>query len=190
MNLSLPKALEIGGIMQPVRYDFRVILDIIEMLNDGDLTEEDKVEALLTMFYMFPEEITDQTEAVQACFRFIDHQSGDRQRTKPGPQLIDWEQDIDLIIPAVNHVLGREIREIEYVPETNTGGLHWWTFLSAFMEIGEESLFSQVLSIRDKRARGKKLEKHEREFWSRNRDLVEIRTKFTAAENDILKEWT
>ena len=38
--------------------------------------------------------------------------------------------------------------------------MHWWTFLGYFMEV-EDGLFSQVLSIRQKKARHKKLEKWE-----------------------------
>ena len=46
--------------------------------------------------------------------------------------------------------------------------LHWWTFLGAYMEIGE-SLFSQILSVRMKKAKGKKLEDWEREFYKENK---------------------
>ena len=56
--------------------------------------------------------------------------------------LMDWEQDAPIIIPSVNRVLGKEIRALPY--------LHWWTFMGAYMEIGE-SLFSQVVSLRKKR---------------------------------------
>ena len=187
MNLTLPKALEVDGKLQPIRYDFRVILEIIEMLNDADLSDADKAEALLQMFYLNPEEITDLQDAVQKCFRFIDYS---QKSKKPGPRLIDWEQDFDYIIAPVNRVLGCETRAIEYDPDTNTGGLHWWTFMSAYMEIGGECLFSQIVSIRDKQARGKKLEKHEREWLRRNADIVRIQTKYSSSEKDILKEWT
>ena len=187
MNLILPKALEVDRTLQAIRYDFRVILEIIEMLNDNDLEDVDKAEALVQMFYVNSEQIRNYQEAVQQCFRFIDH--SDRKQSKKGPRLVDWEQDFDYIIAPVNRVFGCEAREIKYDPMNNTGGLHWWTFLGAYMEIGENSLFSQIVSIRDKRARGKKLEKYEREWYSRNADLVNLRQKFTASEESLLKEW-
>ncbi len=187
MIFGLQKSAMIDGKEQPFRYDYRVILEIILMLNDTDLTDADKTEAIMTMFYLHPEEITDYREAVKQCFQFIDH--SDRP-PKKSPRLVDWEQDFDYIIAPVNRVLGYETRAVEYDPEANTGGLHWWTFLAAYMEIGGDCLFSQIVSIRDKKARGKKLEKHEREWWRRNIDLVDIKTKYSDAENNLLKQWT
>ena len=95
---------------------------------------------------------------------------------------MDWEQDACIILPAVNRVLGGEVRAMPY--------LHWWTFLGAYMEIGE-SLFSTVLSIRDKRARGRKLETWEQEFYKANRALIELKkpeTEDDKARRAALKE--
>ena len=187
MNFGLPKAAEIDGKEFPFRYDYRVVLEIILMLGDPDLTDADKAEALLQMFYLHPEEITDYKEAINQCYQFIDH--SDRP-PKKSPRLVDWEQDFDYIIAPVNRVLGYEARAIEYDPDLNTGGLHWWTFLAAYMEIGGDCLFSQIVSIRDKKARGKKLEKYERDWWRRNNDLVTIKSKYSDSENELIKAWT
>ena len=45
-----------------------------------------------------------------------------------------------------------------------------------FESIDAESLFGAVLSIRQKRAKGKKLEKYEREFLQNNRALISLET--------------
>ncbi len=90
----------------------------------------------------------------------------------------------------MNRVLGYEARAVPYDPETNAGGLHWWTFIAAYMEIGNDCSIAQIVSIRDKLARGKKLEKHEREWYRRNRELVDIPMRTTESEDAILKEWT
>jgi hypothetical protein len=74
--------------------------------------------------------------------------------------------------------------------ENNTGGLHWWTFLAAYMEMGGDCLMSQIVHIRDKQAHGKPLDKQERQWLRRNRNLVELRPKFTSAEEDLIKKWT
>ena len=102
---------------------------------------------------------------------------------------MDWEQDFNYIIAPINRVLGKEIREIPYDFDANTGGLHWWTFMSAYMEIGGDCMFSQIVSIRDKQARGKKLEKYEREWLRRNADIVNLKQKFTGKENELFHEW-
>lgn len=162
----------------PVRTDYRVILEILTMLKDRELTDSEKAYALLMMFYVDPESIKNYEEAINACFEFINCNSSQDSKS---PQLVSWEQDLDYIIAPVNRVLGREIREDK---ET-----HWWTFVSAYMEIGPECLFSQVVSIRDKKARGKKLEKHESEWYNRNRRIVDIKREYTEEEESLIKQW-
>ena len=93
---------------------------------------------------------------------------------------MDWEQDFPLIIGPVNRVLGKEIRSVEY--------LHWWTFLSAYMEVGD-CTFAQVVAIRDKKARGKKLDKAENEWLKRNRELVDFKRKYTSSDDETLNGW-
>lgn len=186
MNFTLPKSVTIGDESYAIRYDFRVILEIIAMLQDPELDGRDKVEALLTMFYVdaIP---PDLKKAVDACLDFIDN--SDRPKKKQ-PRLTDWEQDFEYIIAPVNRVLGYETRAVEYDPQKNTGGVHWWTFLSAYMEIGGDCLYSQIISIRDKQARKRRLEKYEREWLRRNGDLVRLKTNYTAEEDQLIKDWT
>ena len=71
-----------------------------------------------------------------------------------------------MIFPAINAVAGCEVRSIPY--------MHWWTFLGYFENVDNECLWSFVISIRQKRAKGKKLEKYEQEFFSRNKDICAI----------------
>lgn len=185
MNFNLPKSVFIDGKEHAIRYDFRVILEIITMLEDEELDGADKTEALLTMFYLDPPE--NEKAAVDACFDFIDIS---KREKKKSPRLTDWEQDFDYIVAPVNRVLGYDCRGVEYDPETNTGGLHWWTFMAAYMEIGGDCLYSQIVSIRDKQARKKKLEKYERDWLRRNGDLVRLKSRYTAEDEELLKEWT
>ena len=185
MNFSLPKSVFIDGKEHAIRYDFRVILEIITMLEDEELDGADKTEALLTMFYLDPPE--NEKAAVDACFDFIDIS---KREKKKSPRLTDWEQDFEYIVAPVNRVLGYDCRGVEYDPETNTGGLHWWTFMAAYMEIGGDCLYSQIVSIRDKQARKKKLEKYERDWLRRNGDLVRLKPRYTSEEEELLKEWT
>ena len=49
---SLSSKVEIDGRSYEIRTDFRVILEIFVMLDDPDLTDADKTEALLRMFYV------------------------------------------------------------------------------------------------------------------------------------------
>lgn len=188
MSYGLPKSVAIDGKNFAVRYDFRVILDLFAAMNDPELTDQERALAVLQMFYVDFDALEDYEAAIRECFWFLNggkYEEVSKKKTK----LVAWEQDFPYIVAPVNRVLGCEIRAIEYDPETNTGGLHWWTFLSAYMEIGD-CLFAQIVGIRSKKARGKKLDPSEQEFYRRNRELVDIQVQYTEAEEDLLKQWT
>lgn len=174
---SLPTSVSISGTDYPVRTDFRVILEILVMLSDPDLSDADKTEALLRMFYVVRPGNT--AAAVEACLSFI----SSRRPSSGSPKgLVDWEVDFPLIAAPVNRVLGTECRALPY--------LHWHSFLAAYMEISSDCLFARVLRIREKLRTGKKLEKYECEFLKRNRDLVILPARLSSAEETLLKEWT
>ena len=176
---DLPTSVTISGAEYPVRTDFRVILEIFVMLDDPDLTDADKTEALIRMFYS--ERPSDPDTALQAFTDFVDPRHGS-QGKKPSGRLIDWSQDFDLMVAPINHILGFECRAVEY--------LHWRTFLSAYLEIPPESVFARVLRIREKLRTGKKLEKNERSWYNKNRDLVHLKPKFSRAEEELIEAWT
>ena len=186
MIYDLPKTAMVGGEELDIRYDYRVILTILELLNDPDLSNESKAEGMIELFFVEPERVRDAKAAVEACYNFID--MGEAS-DKKSPRVMDWEQDFRYIIAPINRVLGRECREIPYDYDSNTGGLHWFTFLAAYQEIGSDCLFSQIVSIRDKLARGEKLEKYEKKWLSRNRRLVDFKQKFSKAEDALASAW-
>ena len=180
MNFSLPDTVIVCGAEYPIRTDFRVILEIFVMLDDPDLNDADKTEALLRMFYK--ERPPDPEEAIKAFSEFVDPRSTAKATAQRNSRLIDWSQDFDLMIAPINHILGFECRSADY--------LHWRTFLSAYLEIPPESVFARVLRIREKLRTGKKLEKNERSWYHKNRDLVHLKPKFSRAEEEIINGWT
>ena len=181
MIFDLPTALEFGGRSWDIATDYRDILRILEAFEDPDLSDEEKAAICLYNLYTDMEEIpADQMQAAfDAALRFIDQGHGDEGG---GPRTMDWSQDAPLIFPAVNRSAGFEVRSVEY--------LHWWTFLGYFMEI-RNSTYATVLGLRQKKARGKKLEKQEQEFWSHNKAICVIKRRETEeeiAEKERLKK--
>ena len=176
---NLSDTVPVSGAEYSVRTDFRVILEIFVMLDDPDLTDADKTEALFRMFYV--ERPPDAEAALQAFTDFVDPRHGN-QGKKPSGRLIDWSQDFDLMVAPINHILGFECRAVDY--------LHWRTFLSAYLEIPPDSVFARVLRIREKLRTGKKLEKNERSWYNKNRELVHLKPKFSRDEEKIISSWT
>ena len=172
---SLPTTVTVTNIEVPVRTDFRVILETFVMLGDPELSDADKTEALLRMFY--EERPADVAAAIHAFRNFVDPSPS----SGGGPSLVNWSRDFPLLVGPVNHVLGTECRSMPY--------LHWYTFLAAYMEIPPDSVFAQTLRIREKLRSGKKLEKWERDFLKRNPSLVNPPSALTVSEQEILSNW-
>ena len=180
MMYELPTRLMVCGTEYEIRSDYRAALDICAALSDSELSDEDKAFVVLAIFYPAFAEMPQEhyREAIERCFWFIN--CGDEQQNRPAPKLMDWEQDFRYIVAPINRVVGREIRAVEYC--------HWWSFVSAYYEIGD-CLFAQIVRIRDKKARGKPLDKEEQKFYRENRHMVDFHTNYTDAENALLKKW-
>lgn len=162
---SLPTSIQINQVSFNIRNngDYRMVLDCFEALNDIELSKEERVFACLIIFYEdfndisdFPKEYLDRL--ISEMFKFF-NQNEEMQSNTHNIRVIDWEQDSNLIVSAINRVANKEIRGLEY--------MHWWTFLGYYIAIGECPL-SHITSIRYKLAKGKKLEDYEKKFKQEN----------------------
>ena len=194
---EIPKTVQVFDRKYRIREDgdFRLVLDVVTACQDVDLTQEEQTVTAIILFYdgletredVFMEFDTQELlqEAIKQMMYFIS--CGDTGvGHKVNYKLIDWQTDEKLIVAAINPILGagKDIRNIEY--------MHWWTFISYYMGIGESAL-STVVGIRNKIIKGKKLEDYEKTFkrdnpeyfnWKNNKTQDEL--KF---ENDIMDLW-
>ena len=184
MMWDLPIAVEINGKSHPIRNkcDYRVVLDVICALNDNELTEEEKVKCALFIFYEDISQIGDFETAIKEMFRIINGGEEQEENQEQKPQLMDWQHDFQQLAPPISRVLGYDVR----IPDKYT---HWYSFLGGYMEIGE-CTFLTIVSIRSKRAKGKKLDKWEEEYIREHRKMVELPRKLTAEEEEFLNsDW-
>lgn len=174
---SLPQSALIGGVEYSINPDFRDILEIIRYLNDESKTLYLRWKIAISLF--FDGEIPEpyEEEAAKYLSDFI--ACGKKEEEKHSPKLIDWEQDALLIVTDVNKVAGKEIRAEKF--------LHWWTFMSYFNGIGEGQL-STVVGIRSKKAKGKKLDKSEQEYYREHKSDVDFQ-KTTDKEKAEIQEY-
>lgn len=180
---ALPETLTVGGEGYHIRTDYRNILQVFEAFQDPELTQEEKwIVAIYLLFENFScaddvmqaaQDGFDLGEAMKQVSWFIS--AGQPEKQVLEQPTYNWTQDEQMIFSAVNKVAGRETRELEY--------LHWWTFLGYFNEVGEGT-FSFIVGIRNKLNKGKKLEKHEKEFLSHNKELVLMKKPLTKEEQE------
>ena len=177
----LPESVTVAGEEYAIRSDFRAMLDICAALSDPELDGQERGEVVLRIFYPELEKIphTAYREAIAKCFWFLNGGVEER-RNGQRPKLIDWEKDFPILIAPINRIAGTEARSMPY--------LHWWTFLSYYMEIGD-CFFAQIVRIRDLKAKGKLKDKADKEFYRRNRDAVDIKSQYSDMENEMLSNW-
>lgn len=183
MNDTLPRAVTIEDTEIPINWDYRCALDIMEVLADPELTSRERGSLALGFFYPDLKERPEEwyPEMVERLFWFL--RAGEpEQKKKNSPKLMDWRQDFRFLVAPVSKAVGRDIRE----PEP----LHWWTFLSAYMEIGE-CTFSQIVSIRKKLAEHQKLDKAEARYLRENPEIIRLQQPAAKAktEEDIFAVW-
>lgn len=184
MNWDLPLDVLIGDTRVKIRNDcdYRVVLDCICALNDEELTSDQRVKCALFIFYEDVGQITDVEIAAKEMMRIINGGTPDEETGQNKPRLMDWEHDFKNVAPPISRVLGYDVR----TPQKYT---HWYTFLGGYMEIGD-CTFSTIVSIRSKRAKGKKLEKWETDYIREHRRDVELPKRMTAEERELLNsEW-
>lgn len=180
---SLLETLTVGGVDYPIRTDYRNVLQVFEAFHDPELTQEEK---WIVAIYLLFEDFFCADDVLQAAQDGFYLEAAMKQVAwfvsagQPDKEILElptynWKQDEQMIFSAVNKVAGRETRELEY--------LHWWTFLGYFNEVGEGT-FSYIVGIRNKLNKGKKLEKHEKEFLSRNKELVLMKKPKTKEEEE------
>lgn len=187
---ELPTSLTVGEEEWDIRTDFRDILKILLSFGDPNMEDPEKILICLQILYESFDEMSpdDYEEAFKQALIFIDCEMPEGNTGKHSARTMDWEQDGNIIIPAINKVAGYEVRSTKY--------LHWWSFVGYFMEISTDGVFGTVLRLRQKKRPGSKasLDTHEKEFWAANRELCELRPKLSDEEierkkrlNEMLK---
>lgn len=186
IGYSLPTAIEIDGKSYPItqKGHFEMVIDCFSVLNDKEIPEKLRVVDCCKIFY---EDINDDSdimlfgehyeEAVDKMYSFFNCNQLE-VGAKTNIKLIDWETDAQLICAAVNNVAQTEIRSEPY--------LHWFTFMGYYISVGDSPL-ATVVGLRDKKARGKKLEKHEREFIMNNPQYFTTKEQLEQQKQD--EEW-
>ncbi len=180
---ALSETLTVGGEEYPIRTDYRNVLQVFEAFQDPELAQEEK---WIVAIYLLFEDFSCADDVLQAAQNGFDLEEAIKQISwfisagQPEKQVLEqptynWTQDEQMIFSAVNKVAGKETRELDY--------LHWWTFLGYFNEVGEGT-FSFIVGIRNKLNKGKKLEKHEKEFLSHNKELVLMKKPLTKEEQE------
>jgi hypothetical protein len=146
MNLlvdELPETVDIGGKPYPIVTDFRAALRCILAFEDDSLTAYEKQTVMLCNLY--PAMPPDALEAMKQAAWFL---NGGRESddSAGGPRVYSFGKDANLIFAAF-----RQTHQIDL----KTAQLHWFEFLALFMDLGSETTFCNLVSLRKRIKTGK-----------------------------------
>ncbi|RJQ42811.1 MAG: hypothetical protein C4545_04030 [Anaerolineaceae bacterium] len=169
---QLPTAIEVDGSEYPINYDFRTCLRILMAFEDQTLAQIEKQAILLKNLYV--EQPKNITEAIQKGIKFLDGGEDRKDEVKNSPRIYSFQNDAQFIVAAFQQTHGIDLETAE---------MHWWKFMALFMDLGGETTFSNLVSLR-KRVKTGKATKEER---AAARELGEI-FDLTEIDNRTLEE--
>lgn len=162
---TLPTAVEIDGHEYRIDTDYRAAIRTILAYEDNDLTATEKTAILLENLYL---DVPDNIEqAFLLGIKFLN--GGEPVESDPeaeAPQrLYSFSKDANLIFAAFQQTHGIDLANTEY--------LHWWHFLALFMDLGGETAFCNLISLR-KRVKSGKASKEERRAAHEMGDMFDV----------------
>ena len=167
MNILIdlvPQSVLIDEKEYEIRSDFRISILFEMLMQDEELTNEEKIIQALNLYYpVIPQNVTEAIEKIKWFYRCGKDivKSNNVKGESVNNKIYDYEFDDDYIYSAFLSQYGIDLQDIEY--------LHWWKFKAMFKSLKEDNLIVKIMeyrsidlnSIKDKeqKARYKKLQK-------------------------------
>lgn len=165
LTTELPTKIKVNNNVYDINYDYRTIILTLQALEDEDLTHLEKLDIMVNNIYKDEIPPEDFEEACIKAAKFIDLGKKDNQKAKSNARLFSFEKDANYIFSGINLTHHKDIEE--------TPNLHWWKFMSLFMDMSPDCMFGELTYYRKRKAEGK-LTKEEKKNYEKIKDLVEL----------------
>ena len=166
LTQKLPTKIKVNGKIYDINYDYRINLNIILAFEDEDLLYEEQLYVLIKSLYK--EEIPgeDLEEAVMKGIKFLNCGEESKQDTKiKKPRVYSFSKDGNYIFTGINQTHHIDIEEKET--------LHWWKFMSLFMDMSTDCMFGELMYYRTRKQEGK-LTEEEKKNYKKIKNIVEL----------------
>jgi hypothetical protein len=155
-----------------IETDFRAALRVILAFEDPDLADMEK--GLILMGNLYKTQPGNLAAAFAQGVKFLNGGiGGEEEKEDLSLRLFSFEKDAGFIFAAFRQTHGIDLEATDY--------MHWWKFLALFMDLGSETTFSSLVSLR-KRLRTGKASKEEQAAAREMGDLVELPDILTPEE--------
>lgn len=161
---DFPTSVQIADTEYPIETDFRVCLRVIMAYEDNELTPQEKQVILLSMLFVIVPH--DTATALEKAHLFLNGGETRNEDSELGPRVYSFSKDANFIFAAFKQTHGIDL---------DTTQMHWWKFLALFMDLGQDTTFCQLTSLRSRLASGKAT-KEERRLAQQMGDIVNLPT--------------
>lgn len=187
----LPTSFSIDNKKYEFNYDFRTSILFCLLMQDTELTEEQKILQGLQLYY--PEIPDNIEEAYEKILYFYSRGKDieDNKKVKQGKKIFnrnnnrafDFEVDSDLIFTAFM---------TQYNINLNKENLHWWEFMALFNSLNDTNEIVKIMNYRTIDINSIE-DKKERKTYKQLQDYYSLENVITAEEKQLLdekmKEW-
>lgn len=158
----------------PIDADFGVGIQILQALEDEELTEQEQIGTALSL--LFPQGISDAQTAIAGLMWFLTDWNHDKHTSEDKTKVTDYDIDQWRIYAAFRQAYGINL---------NTDRLHFWEFMGLLTNL-PECAYTRVVDIRAKKITGK-MSKEERSIYKKLKDAYSLEQKKTVEYNDTEK---
>lgn len=150
---NLPTSFRIGGKKYEISSDFRTMLELEEIFSSDDLTDAQKAEQVLRLFYgCIPENVEEAAEKLCFFWQGGRRENPDKRRRQTAGDdfyhrpIYSFTHDAGLIYGAFLTQYGMDLTDVEY--------LHWWKFKAMFECLEDDRLIKEVMRCRAVEVKG------------------------------------
>ncbi|MBE1302938.1 hypothetical protein G4W71_02600 [Clostridium botulinum] len=183
MNLLIdlvPTTIEIEDVEYEINSDFRTSILFELLMQDNELSEEDKIIQALQLYYsVIPHNINlavDKMLWFYRCGKDMIPSKGSG-KGKGVTQIYSFEYDDDYIYSAFLDQYRIDLQDIEY--------LHWWKFKAMFKALREDNEIVKIMGYRSMDL-SKIKDKEEKNYYRKMQELYKI--PIAKDEKDKLEE--
>lgn len=163
---KLPTKIRVNRKVYDINYDYKTAIKTLMAFEDDELTQSEKCYILLNNIYKEKVPKEDELEAISKGIKFLnlgEDSEDDKQNQKP--RIYSFNKDATYIYSGIN-----QTHKIDLEADEN---LHFWKFMSLFMDMSPDCMFGELVYYRTRKQEGK-LTKEEKQQYEKIKDLVEL----------------
>ncbi|MCI6265868.1 MAG: bacteriophage Gp15 family protein [Erysipelotrichaceae bacterium] len=163
---KLPTKIRVNENIYDINYDYKTAIKTLMAFEDDELTQSEKYYILLNNIYKQEIPQCDEEEAIFKAIKFLNlGVDSETNSNKESPRVYSFSKDASYIYSGIS-----QTHKVDLEKESN---LHFWKFMSLFMDMTPECMFGELVYYRKRKQEGK-LTKEEKQQYEKIKDLVDL----------------